>query len=270
MKTSRIIVLCLAVAAAGGAFMLATGQDASPPSPAAQPPSPPPPPPTEDILVAAKDLPLGHKIIDNDLAWQPWPKDATPPGTIHKAGDPKAIEDEKGAIVRSPVFQGEPIRPEKFIKGNNNGFMSAILPTGRRAVAINIDSQGATSAGSFILPNDRVDVVRTFRPEPKVGAPATGGSENYQTDTLLSNVRVLAIGQNFQDKDGQPVVVGSNATLELDPGQAETVILAQRTGQLSLVLRSIQDARQAPAGTREAGHGLSVVRYGTITQDTGR
>jgi Flp pilus assembly protein CpaB len=48
------------------------------------------------------------------------------------------------------------------------------------------------------------------------------------------------------------------------------VILAQRTGQLSLVLRSIQDAHQLPTGTREAGHGLSVVRYGNITEDTGR
>lgn len=272
MKKSRIIVLFLALAAAGGAFMLATGPGTPPASPVAAlaPPPPPPPPSTDDVVVAARDLPLGTKVAESDLAWQSWPKDAVPPNTLRKSQKPQAFDELKGSIVRSALFQGEPVRAEKLIKGDNSGFMSAILPTGKRAVAINIDSQGATTAGGFILPNDRVDVVRTYRQEPKPGAVPTGG-DNYLTDTLLSNVKVLAIGQNVQEKNGQPVVVGSNATLELDPDQAETVIQAQRTGQLSLVLRSMLDAHQAgAAAVRQAGHGLSVVRYGNISEDHGR
>ena len=162
-----------------------------------------------------------------------------------------------------------PIRREKLIRADGSGFMSAILPSGMRAVAITIDTRGANSAGGFILPNDRVDVVRTFRQE---GKPGAAGGDNYATETLIGDVRVLAIGQNVQEKNGQPVVVGSNATLELDPQQAETIINAQRTGQLSLVLRSVLDARQAAtaAPTQAAAHGLSVVRYGTVSEDTGR
>ena len=170
--------------------------------------------------------------------------------------------------MKAAIYAQEPVRNEKLIKGAG-GLMAVILPSGKRAVAINIDSQGATTAGGFILPGDRVDVLRTYRPDAKPGAPPAGDS--YATDTLLTNVKVLAIGQNVQEKNGQPVVVGSNATLELDPEQAETVILAQRSGQLSLVLRSALDARQATAApTREATHSLSVVRYGTVSQDTGR
>ena len=272
MKKSRIIVLFLALAAAGGAFVMASGSGSPPPGPApvAALPPPPPPPATDDVIVTARDLPLGTKIGDGDLAWQSWPKDAVPPGTMSKSQDPKAIDGLKNSIVRVAMFKGEPIRGEKLIKGDNSGFMSAILPTGKRAVAINIDSQGATTAGGFILPNDRVDVVRTYRPDTKPGAPLLNG-DAFLTDTLLSNVKVLAIGQNVQEKNGQPVVVGSNATLELEPEQAETVILAQRTGQLSLVLRSLLDANQAGGeAVRQAGHGLSVVRYGTITEDNGR
>ncbi|RYB07666.1 Flp pilus assembly protein CpaB [Lichenibacterium ramalinae] len=270
MKKSRIIVLFLALAAAGGAFMLATGPGTPPPAPVAALPPPPPPPTTDDVVAAARDLPLGTKIAESDLAWQSWPKDSVPANTLRRSQKPQAFEELKGSIVRSALFQGELVRTEKLIKGDNSGFMSAILPTGMRAVAINIDSQGATTAGGFILPNDRVDVVRTYRQEPKPGAAPTGG-DNYLTDTLLSNVKVLAIGQNVQEKNGQPVVVGSNATLELDPEQAEVVILAQRTGQLSLVLRSMLDAHQAgTVAARQASHGLSVVRYGNISEDHGR
>ncbi len=272
MKKSRIIVLFLALAAAAGAFMMAGGSSPPPPAPvaAALPSAPPAPPITDDVLVAAKDLPLGTRIADGDMAWQSWPKDAVPPGMLRRSQNGKALDDFKGATVRAEIFAGEPVRGEKLIKGDG-GLMAVILPSGKRAVAINIDSQGATTAGGFILPNDRVDVVRTFRQDPKPGAPANGG-DNYATDTLLSNVKVLAIGQNVQEKNGQPVVVGSNATLELDPQQAETVINAQRTGQLSLVLRSVLDARQAAtaAPAHEAAHGLSVVRYGTVSEETGR
>ena len=134
-------------------------------------------------------------------------------------------------------------------------------------MAINIDSQGATSAGNFILPNDRVDVIKTYREPTKPGVPLSNG-DVFISETLLSNVKVLAIGQNIQDKNGQPVVQGSNATLELDPDQAEAVILAQRTGQLSLTLRSLQDAHQAAGeAVRQASHTLSVVRYGNVTED---
>ena len=270
MKKSRIIVLFLALAAAAGAFMLAGGSNPPPTPVASLPQAAPPQLATDDVLVAAKDLPLGTRIADGDMAWQSWPKDGVPGGMLRKSQNAKALDEFKGAIVRAEMFAGEPIRPEKIIKGDG-GLMSVILPTGKRAVAINIDSQGATTAGGFILPNDRVDVVRTFHQETKPGTVAPSG-DNYTTDTLLSNIKVLAIGQNVQDKNGQQVVVGSNATLELDPPQAEAVINAQRTGQLSLVLRSALDAHQATtaAPTHVASHGLSVVRYGTVSEDIGR
>jgi pilus assembly protein CpaB len=180
---------------------------------------------------------------------------------IKRADEPKVVDDIRGSIARGSFYQGEPIHREKLIKGANSGFMSAILPAGMRAVAINIDSQGSTSAGGFILPNDRVDVVRTYT-DTSHAAPGSNANA-FVSETLLRNVRVLAIGQNVQDKNGQPVVVGTTATLELDPVQAETVILAQRVGQLSLTLRSMQDANQQAMnpGPKE-DKDVTVVRFG--------
>ena len=267
MKKSRIIVLFLALAAAAGAFVVANGSRTAPPEIAAAPP--PQPAPTEDVLVASKDLPLGTLVGDGDLTWQAWPKDGAAPGMLRKSENPKIIDELKGSFVKAALLQGEPVRREKLVKGASGGFMSIILPSGKRAVAINIDSQGATSAGGFILPNDRVDVIRTYHQEAK-GAVAASGGDSYVSETLLTNVKVLAIGQNVQDKNGQPVVVGSNATLELDPAQAETVILGQRTGQLSLVLRSMLDVNDNSESIRQATHSLAVVRYGSVTQDGNR
>ena len=255
MKPSRIAVLVLAVAAAGGAFLLANGQKPAPTEVAAPAVAPVV---ANDVLVAARDVPMGTVVGDADIAWRDWPKAGMAPGMIAKGSEPKALDDIKGSIARANFFQGEPIRREKLIKGANSGFMSAILPSGMRAVAINIDSNGGTTAGGFVLPNDRVDVVRTFHDDTDKSPNSTA----FTTETLLTNIRVLAIGQNVQDKNGQAVVVGSNATLELDPVQAETVILAQRTGQLSLTLRSMLDVNKQATDVRSEKRALTVVRFG--------
>ena len=85
----------------------------------------------------------------------------------------------------------------------------------------------------------------------------------------LSNIRVLAIGQNVQERGGEKVVTGETATLEITPQQAEILTLAQKVGQLSLVLRSLADANQAQDAPHERD-ALTVVRYGVAKQTSKR
>ena len=96
-----------------------------------------------------------------------------------------------------------PLRRSKLI-GEGQSFMSSILPTGMRAVATQIAAD--TSAGGFILPNDYVDVIMTRR------ASKTGGAgDGFITETILKNIRVLAIDQTIQEDDkGQKVKVGAD------------------------------------------------------------
>jgi pilus assembly protein CpaB len=216
---------------------------------------------TTDVLVAAIDLPVGSTVTADQLRWQQWPRSAVSELMITRDRDPKGMEDTAGAISRAPSLAGEPIRRDKMIKGATGGFMSAVLPSGMRAVAINIVSSGARSAGGFVLPNDRVDIMRTGRDDEATRSRQT---ETFQTETILRNIRVLAIGQNIQERNGEKVVVGETATLELEPRQAELIMLAQRSGELSLALRSLSDANntaEAPAAAREDA-GLTIVRFG--------
>ncbi len=113
--------------------------------------------------------------------------------------------------MRSPFVAGEPIREVKLARPGS-GFLSAILPSGMRAVAVRVSA--SNTAGGFILPGDRVDVVADRCPAIE---RATRRRENVSR-TILANIKVLAIDQTVGDKQGEAVVVGKTATLELDAG----------------------------------------------------
>jgi pilus assembly protein CpaB len=220
-----------------------------------------------EVLVAKQDLAMGALIGEAELSWAKWPQELAASSMILRTARPNALEEFKGAITRASFFTNEPIREEKIIKGTGSGFLSAILPAGKRAVAIAIDSRGTTSAGGFILPNDYVDVITTKRNQE---ASIRAGTDVYHSVTVLTNIRVLAIGQNVQEKNGERVVVGETATLELDPAQAEQVTLEQRYGALALSLRSMADANKPDAPRQKGGNGaITVVRFG-VSQEASR
>src|SRR5829696_4907636 len=204
MKPARLAVL----AGGAAALMMSGGDPAPPPQIVEAPPSMR----TAEVLVAAVDVPMGQSLKAGDLRWLAWPADSAPSAVIKRTEFPSGLEETTGSIARSNFFGGEPIRREELIKVDGSGFMSAILPAGMRAVAISIDTRGATSAGGFILPNDRVDIIRTFRDDD---AARSGGVDVHMSETILTNIRVLAIGQNIQERNGEKVVTGETATLEL-------------------------------------------------------
>ncbi len=199
------------------------------------------------VLVAAADVPTGNAISVDGLKWQTWPKTGLNDSYLLKQDNPGALEEIAGAIARSTFYEGEPIREAKLVR-SDRGYMSAILPAGKRAVATSISAD--TSAGGFILPNDRVDVIMTHRNDK------TDEKTSYITETILTNIRVLAIDQTIEDKNGEKVVVGETATLELSPEEAEILTVAQQMAdRLTLSLRSLEDSDNSKSG--EANHLLS-------------
>ncbi|GJD93678.1 Flp pilus assembly protein CpaB [Methylobacterium iners] len=269
MKPARLAILAVALLAGGTAAYLMSGDAPSAPAPTAAVVAAPVMPVT-DVLVAAAELPMGQSIQAADLRWQAWPDQAVTASYITRQSNPKGLEEIIGSIARSAFLAGEPIRPQKLAR-SDGGFMAAILPPGMRAIAVVIDNKGGNAAGGFILPNDHVDLLRTFRDDE---ASRSGGSETLVSETLLTDVRVLAIGQIVQEKNGTNVVTGETATLALTPGQAELVTLAQRSGSLSLSLRALADsgrvAEPEPDADQRADKGLTIVRFGVSQQQSRR
>ena len=240
MRVARIVVLGVAVSAGGLAFMLAGRAPAPAPVTIVKQATD-----LVDVLVAKSDIGIGRAVSDEDLAWQPWPLSAAGPMFIRKTERPKAIEELKGSIARAPFVAGEPMREQKLVKAGNAGFLSAILPSGMRASSTEISAE--TGVGGFILPNDRVDVLLTRR---EADAQRQGTGDGFISETVLRDVRVLAIDQQVEEKGGQKVVIGKTATLELTPGQTETLAVSRQRGTLSLALRSLADS--LPNAAREA------------------
>lgn len=263
MKVARLVVAGIAVVAGLGAAVLIGGGGGTPP-PAPEPVAAPEVrgPELTDVLVAVAPIPIGGTLGPQNIGWTRWPQEAVQPYFVVRPAKPDALKELSGAITRAPFQQGEPINQSRLIQGDRGGFLAAMLPVGMRAIAIPISQE--TGAGGFILPNDRVDVLLTRRDR-------SGGQDNFLSEIILTNVRVLAIDQTIQERDGEKVVVGKTATLELEPRQTETIALAKQLGELSLALRSLADAPRTLERTgnpelQQRGGTMTIVRFGVPSQ----
>jgi pilus assembly protein CpaB len=195
------------------------------------------------VLVARTDVGLGQIATEASFRWQDWPKEALNPSFVTSTSKPNAVQEFTGAIARVPVLAGEPITATKLVKPGAGGVLAAILPAGMRAVSTKITEQSA--AAKLILPNDRVDVILVQRRR------SDSGAEAVLSETILRDVRVLAIGQQIETKDGKKSADGNVATLQLTSREAELLAEANAKGEVFLSLRSlIADAKEQANVTR--------------------
>ncbi len=261
MNLARMIVMGIAILTAGmAAFLVRSMSTSQGPANAALEPQVVVVD-TTGVLVASRNITVGETMVANDFRWQTWPKEAVHPSFIVQTSDVDASKNWIGAVLRSPVVIGEPLTGHKMVRIGEGGVMAAIIQPGMRGVGIKISAE--TGAGGFILPNDRVDVITTYK------SRADGErSDNFTGETILQDVRVLAIDQTFREEDGQQVVVGRTATLELSSEQSEDLILAAQMGEVSLVLRSL--AGEGAGGghvalSRKSKNQVVVVRNGRVS-----
>jgi len=259
-----LIVLIAAVSAIGLAVVLQRALGGKPVAPtAAAAPVAAPGKPMTQVLVAKRDLPVGTRLVAADVAWQAWPSDAisgafitngaapvAPDGKVEAAkaavsgaadqmigGDPAKVVE--GAIVRDPILSGEPVTNRKIVRGGEGGYLSVVLTPGKRAMAVPVTSE--TAVGGFILPGDRVDVLMTREAQ---AASGDGGSANTRVvvaETVLQNIRVLALDQSTAAEKDAKSIVAATATLEVGPSDAEALTRAKAGGPVTLALRAYTD-----------------------------
>ncbi|HWE74865.1 MAG TPA: Flp pilus assembly protein CpaB [Stellaceae bacterium] len=196
------------------------------------------------VLVATHGLPAGQFLQPNDLEWQEWPDNAL--NSSYIASGSRTIDDLVGSVVRAAISGGEPITDDRLIKKGDRGFLSAIMSPGTRAVTVQL--QQNAGLGGLVLPGDHVDVVLTA----VVPAGGPNQPEHHASETVLEDIRVIAIDQKMSDMSNETVMARS-ATLEVLPKQAEILALVTDMGKLSLTLRSIASGDEKPRTTNSKG-----------------
>ena len=234
MNSKRMVFLLLAVIVAGATAFMARawlqGERAAIMAQAGLRKEPPVAQ-TLQVLVARNAIPTGSIVKPDDLRWQSWPQGSLAPTYIVEGKRP--MSDFVGAVARGPIAAGEPVTEGKLVLAGTRGFMSAVLQPGTRAVSVPITATSAVSG--FIYAGDRVDVLLTH----VLNGDKSG--QHTATETILRNARVIAMDQRLDYSPGDKPDVAKTATLELTPKQSEIVTLAVKMGDLSLVLRSLQD-----------------------------
>ncbi len=262
MSLTRILILAGAAVAAIIAAVLVNGSGRqSAPVEAVQVVGP-------GVLVAANPITVGQKISAEQLAWRNFPEDAVASGMITKGSQPKALEDLSGAFARTDIPAGSPIFPNQVVKSGDSRFMAAILAPGARAASLPIGEENA--AGGFILPNDRVDVILTKEEEVSTynATGAAGRKTRVTSSTVLRNIRVVAVDQEYKDVKEGEALKGATATLELWPNQVERLEKAKKEGTLALSLRSV--GNDAASGVNSPGSYAALDDEGTNEPTTVR
>jgi pilus assembly protein CpaB len=181
-----------------------------------------------NVLVAARDLPIGSKLDASAVKLVRWSRDAMPPGAYTDAG---AVLNQ---FTKTGFVQNEPIVADRLFSGDKNaGVLPLLIPNGMRAVSVPVDE--VSDIAGFVSPHSHVDLL--------VSVATTAGSNQPFSKIVLQNVEVLATAQEIENTGADKAQVVRVVTLLVTPEEAERVVLASREGQLRLAMRNYDDKK---------------------------
>jgi len=183
--------------------------------------------PGVDVLVAASNMQVGARLQEKDVRVAKAPASLVPPGAF------KQPSQVVGRGIILPVSQGEFILPKVLAPENAGAGLPSLIPPGMRAVSVRVNE--VVSVAGFVTPGARVDVLLTGNP--------TGSAES-QTNTVLENVEVVAVGQKLERNTSGDPQSAAVITLLVSPDDAQKLTLASTQGRIQLALRNPVDTKQ--------------------------
>ncbi|MGH9874039.1 MAG: Flp pilus assembly protein CpaB [Pyrinomonadaceae bacterium] len=180
------------------------------------------------VAVAKVAIPLGTKIIAEQISVVQFPQESTPDGAF------ASIEKLVGRVAVVNIAPREPITEPRLAPEGTAGGLSAVIPEGYRAMTVKVDD--VVGISGFIMPGTLVDIVVVIDPDEK------SGMQDPISKIVLQNIKVLANGQNIDKPESERQANSVKAvTLLVTPEQAEKLALAASEGKLQLVMRNSID-----------------------------
>ena len=184
------------------------------------------------VVAAEIAIPFGTKVDQRHLKTLEMPVEYIPRGSF------ATIEEVVNRVTVQPIVAGEILMRERFSEYENGSTLAALVSEKMRAVTVRVDD--VIGVAGFLLPGNRVDVLAARLEQ---GRRATA-------ETILRDVKVLAVDQTAATEKNEPVIVRA-VTLEVNPNQAETLIRAKEEGSIQLTLRNPLDDEVVVEATPE-------------------
>jgi pilus assembly protein CpaB len=178
--------------------------------------------PMVTVVAAEIAVPFGTKVSERHLKTLSMPAEFVPPGSF------ATVEEVVDRVTVQPIVAGEILMRERFSEHGDGSTLAALVSEKMRAVTVRVDD--VIGVAGFLLPGNRVDVLAARR---ESGQRATA-------ETILRDVRVLAVDQTAASEKNEPVIVRA-VTLEVNPQQAEILVKAKEEGSIQLTLRNPLD-----------------------------
>jgi len=187
----------------------------------------------EQVVVAAMDIPYGTKVEGRHVSILSMPIGSSPKSAFHEVA---AVE---GKVATVDVTRGEILMNERFADHEGGSTLAALVGQHMRAVTVRVDD--VVGVAGFLLPGNRVDVVASRLDQR---------TRLATTETILTNLKVLAVDQTASTDKNEPVIVRA-VTLEMRPDQSEAIVKAKEEGTIQLTLRNPNDSSMPVAKVPE-------------------
>lgn len=220
------------------------------------------------VVAAAMEIPYGTKVESRHLKYVEIPEGVAPSGSYTRT------EDVEGRVATIGIARGEILIADRFAAHETGSTLAALVSSNMRALTVRVND--VIGVAGFLLPGNRVDVLSSRKSMDRRAV----------TETILRNIRVLAVDQTASTEKNEPVIVRA-VTLEMTPEQAEILVKARTEGEIQLTLRNPLDnlepepepepapvvapkpvvVRQQPAPPRDRSTTVTVIR-GTKVDET--
>ena len=182
-----------------------------------------------NVVAAALDIPYGTKIDSRHLRLIELPSDSVPNGALQEMD--AAID----MVSTTDIERGEMLNRSRLAEHEKGSTLAALIDPTKRAITVRVDD--VVGVAGFLLPGNHVDVLAS-RVDVR--------TKRATTETILRNLKVLAVDQTASTDQDEPVIVRA-VTLEMTPGQSEELVKAREEGTIQLSLRNPLEQEVAAA-----------------------
>jgi pilus assembly protein CpaB len=150
------------------------------------------------------------------------------PAEYVPAGSFSSIEEVVDRVTVQPIVAGEILMSARFVNADDGSTLAPLITEKMRAVTVRVDD--VIGVAGFLLPGNKVDVLSSRLEQ----------NQRAVSETILRNIKVLAVDQTAAAEKNEPVIVRA-VTLEVSPDDAEILVKSREEGSIQLTLRNPLD-----------------------------